>query len=229
MLVKSALITQFSGSIGGLTGSHNRGGQYFRARTVPTNPSSPEQVVVRGATANLVNLWQSALVADQRDLWDTYALNVPFVNRLGDAKFLSGINQYVRSNVGRIQAGLARIDDAPVVFNTGDFTPVTIVPTESSQLIALAFDNTDVWATESGSILSLYISRPQNDTINYFQGPYRFAGFIEGDDTTPPTSPGSIAAPFAFIEAQKIFGYVRVSRVDARLSAKQDVQSLAFA
>ncbi|KKM06452.1 hypothetical protein LCGC14_1743870, partial [marine sediment metagenome] len=47
MLFKSGLITQGSGSIGGLTASHNRGGMYFRARTIPTNPATSFQTVVR--------------------------------------------------------------------------------------------------------------------------------------------------------------------------------------
>ena len=228
MLFKSGIITQGSGSFGGLTASHNRGGMYFRARTIPTNPNTAFQVVVRVATANLVNLWQSILTQAQRDEWEVYAANVAFINRLGDPTFLSGLNQYVRSNVPRIQAGLTRLDDAPSVFNTGDFTQVTFVATETAQITSIAFDNTDVWANETGSSLVVYISRPQNDTINFFQGPYRFAGTIDGDDTTPPTSPAAVPAPFAFVEDQKLFGYVRVTRVDARLSTKQDFETISL-
>ena len=218
MLVKSALITQFSGSIGGLTGSHNRGGQYFRARTIPTNPGTPFQNAVRQFVADLVNLWNNTLTQAERDAWDNYAVNVPFVNRLGDQTFLSGLNQYVRSNVPRLQAALARIDDAPIVFNTGDFTQTTFVPTAAADTLGLGFTDTDAWANEDDAAMLLYGARPRNPTINFFKGPYRFADLVAGDAITPPTSPASITSPFPLAADQKAFAYVRVTRADGRLS-----------
>ncbi len=227
MLIKSALMTQFSGSIGGLTGSHNRGGQYLRARTIPTNPGTPQQNAVRQFVADLVNLWQSTLTADQREAWNTYALNTAFINRLGDQTFLSGLNQYVRSNVPRLQASLPRIDDGPQIFTTGDFTQTSAGFVAASDDILLAFTDTDAWANEDASAMLLYSSRPQNQTINYFKGPYRFAGTVLGDAITPPTSPATIPAAFVFVVDQKIFAYVRVTRADGRLSTLFRMEGIA--
>ena len=85
MLIKSQLITQASGSIGGLVGSHNAGGMYFRARTIPVNPGSAAQIAVRNIVAQLTAAWTADLTAAQRTAWQTYADNVPTTNRLGDS------------------------------------------------------------------------------------------------------------------------------------------------
>ena len=229
MLIKSALVTQISGSIGGMTGSHNRGGQYLRARTIPTNPGTPQQNSIRQFVADLVNLWNSTVTALQRDAWDTYAVNVAFVNRLGDQTFLSGLNQYVRSNVPRLQAGLPRVDDAPVIFNTGEFTQTAIGFSAAANDILLNFTAADAWANEDDAGMLVYGSRPKNATVNYFKGPYRFATAVLGDAITPPTSPDTSTNPFPFILGQKLFAYVRVSRADGRLSTLFRMSAIAIA
>jgi hypothetical protein len=61
--------------------------------------------------------------------------------------------------------------------------------------VSLAFTNTDAWATAVGGYLLLFASRAQNATVNFFKGPYRFAGKIAGA-ATPPTSPAVITLPF---------------------------------
>jgi hypothetical protein len=66
-----------------------------------------------------------------------------------------------------------------------------------------------------------YISRPQNITKNFFRGPYRYAGKIEGDSVTPPTSPATLVSDFPYAAGQRAFLRVRVSRADGRLSNVQ--------
>ena len=39
-IMKTTIVGPLSGSFGGLTASHNRGGQYLRQRSTPTNPNS---------------------------------------------------------------------------------------------------------------------------------------------------------------------------------------------
>jgi hypothetical protein len=219
MIYKSALMTQASGSVGGVTASHNRGGQYFRARVIPVNPGTPEQQRVRDILTGLAIRWGEKLSSAQRDTWDTYAANVPVINRLGDSVFLTGLNHYIRSNVGRFQAGLSFVDDAPSTFNLGTFTAPTITATVLTQAVTVAFDNADDWAGETDSAMLGYLSRPAGHSIHYFQGPYRYAGKIEGDDVTPPASPAPLIAPYAFAADQKLFGFFRVVRVDGRCSA----------
>ena len=44
MKFTSQVYTQASGSVGGLTYSHNRSGMYTRARSTPTDPASTLQL-----------------------------------------------------------------------------------------------------------------------------------------------------------------------------------------
>lgn len=221
MLFKSALVTQASGSVGGMTASHNKGGMYFRARSIPVNPASSFQTAVRNALGALVNIWNSVLTSTQRTGWENYAAVVYKTNPLGDQLQLSGQQWYIACNTPRIQAGLARVDTAPTQFDRGqqDET-IVITASEATQNLAISYDDTLPWADEDGSSMLLYSSRPQNPTINFFRGPYRLAGTIDGDSSTPPTSPGSIAAPFAFVAGQRIFSAVAFTRADGRLTSR---------
>ncbi|MBD3309518.1 hypothetical protein GF348_24275 [candidate division KSB3 bacterium] len=219
MKFKSNIVTQVSGSIGGLVGSHNQGGMYFRARSVPTNPQTAFQVAVRNAVTLLATAWQDTLTAAQREAWDTYAANVPLIDRLGEARNTTGIAHYVRSNVPRLQAGLARVDDGPTVFALPSFTEVTFAPAAATDDFDVSFDNTDAWANEDDAALLLYASRPQSATINFFKGPYRYAGRIDGDGSTAPTSPETIDSPFALTADLKQFYKAVLTRADGRLSS----------
>lgn len=230
MLIQSAVMTAGSGSLGGLTASHNAGGLYLRARVVPTNPNTAAQNVVRTAVADLVNLWQGTLTQVQRDAWDSYAAAVPLMGPLGSPRTVSGLNMYVRANVPRIQSGEPRVDDGPTILNLGSFTAVSVpIASAASDDLGFIFTNTDDWANEDDAAMLVYQGRPQNPTINFFRGPYRLAGVVQGDGTTPPTSPAALTAPFTFSAGQKVFTRVVVSRADGRYSNTQYVSVIAIA
>ena len=55
MLFKSAAFTQASGSVGGLTFAHNRGGMYTRARSIPVNPKTQQTGRCREAQWSQMN------------------------------------------------------------------------------------------------------------------------------------------------------------------------------
>lgn len=211
-------VASASGSMGSVTFSRNRGGPYIRNRAIPTNPNTVFQQVIRALVAQLTNLWLNVLTAAQRAAWDVYAFNVPLPNALGEPRNVGGLGMYVRSNVPRLQTTLSRVDDAPLIFNLGDFTePSIAVATPSS--VSLAFDNTDAWANETGSAMLFYFGRPQNPSINFFKGPYRFTTSAAGDDTTPPTSPEVVSVvPFPLATDQVLHIRSQVSRLDGRLS-----------
>jgi len=217
MLFKSGLVTQGSGSLGGMTISHNKGGYYIRSRTIPVNPGSPQQSTVRQALAYLSNYWVNTLSEANRALWETYAKNVTVVNPLGDAIELSGINHFVRSNTPRLQAGMTIVEAGPLVFNLGEFTAPVVTASEASQEASVAFTDTDPWAIAVGGAMFTFASRPQNPTINYFKGPYRYMSAILGA-VSPPTSPDAQALPFQAEEGNRVFVMVRVTQPDGRLS-----------
>lgn len=221
MLFKGLLITSLSGSMDGVTASRNKGGSYLRKRAIPTNPNTSNQQIVRGAMGLLTSSWNDDLTAVQRDAWQTYADNVTLTNPNGDQINVSGQNMFIRYNIPAIQVGLAIQNAAPTTFNLGPFTePTLISASAASQDLSVGFDNTDAWANETGSAMAVYISRPQNQSINFFRGPYQFSDTIDGDDTTAPTSPAAIAVPFPITDGQELFARIRVLRADGRLSSE---------
>lgn len=227
MLIKSQIFTQLSGSIGGLTASRNRGGAYVRARALPTNPNSPNQQAVRGILGDLANLWNNALTVSQRQVWGVYALNVPVINRVGASINLTGQQMYIRTNTPALQAGLSRIDDGPTTYNLGSYTNPSFGFDATADEVDVTFNDGDDWANEDDAAMLIYASRPQNATINFFKGPYRLAGLIAGDSSTPPTSPAAITAPFPAVAGQRVFVRAQVVRADGRLSAPFRGLSLA--
>lgn len=219
MKFKSPVFSQASGSIAGITYSHNRGGMYVRARSTPTNPNTPQQQTLRSIMTQLSTRWTGGLTIAQRTGWETYAANVPLIDRLGEPRTVTGMNMYNRSNVPRLQAALARIDDAPTVFDLGSFTAPSVQAIDTVAGTAdIAFATGDEWVNEDGAALLLYASRPQSQAINFYKGPFRFAAAVLGNSTTPPTSPATINLPFPVTTGQRVFFRGNVTRADGRLS-----------
>ena len=222
LIVPGPLVGDISGSVGGTTFARNAGGLYARRRTVPVNPSSTYQGTVRSALSSLVARWYTILTAAQREAWANYAAAVQLPNALGFLHNVPPLSHYIRSNVPRIQADNAAIDvvdDAPTTFGLASFNdPTPGVPSEATQNFTLDFVETDQWLDHTGACMLIYVSRPQNQTVNYFKGPYRYRQIVLGDDTTPPSSPVTVSAPFPFAAGQRLFIRVMVSREDGRLS-----------
>lgn len=226
MKFKSAVYTQVSGSVGGLTYAHNRGGMYARARSLVTNPNTEAQQAVRDAVRELTDAWTNILTDADRDAWNLYAFNTPMLNKLGDLTKRSGQNMYIRGNTPRLQATLPRVDSGPIVFDLGSFTPITMTAVATGDHISLTFDNTDEWANEDDSSLLIYQSRPQNGTKRFFAGPYQLMTRINGDGTTPPTSPVLATSLFPLAVGQRVFLRITATRADGRYSLAQSPDAL---
>lgn len=219
MLILSNLISKASGSVGGITASHNKGGMYLRARATPTNPNTTFQQNARNAMKSLTSDWSNTLTQAQRDAWAVYAANQPFTNRLGESKNIPPHSLYVRCNSPRSQNGLAVIDDAPTTYTLPTFTVTSVSASEATQLITVAFASGDAWEDDGGALL-VQASRPQSVGINSFTGPYRIADSIDGN-AIPPTSPQTVAVPFPVVEDQKLFLRISATNPDGRLSSAQ--------
>ena len=217
MKFKSALVSQVSGSVGGATFAHNQGGLYMRSRTVPTNPRSTQQVQVRTALGGLSNQWVNTLSAAQRTAWQVYSTNVKYIGPLGDSRSIGALANYNRSNVPRVQVGLPIVSNAPTNYTTGGFVQPTVTATASTSRLTVSFTGSDSWVSAAGSGMLVFVSRPQNQSINFFKGPYRLAGAITGT-ATGVASPATLALPFATSAGQKLFYRVQVSQADGRYS-----------
>lgn len=233
-LFKSHLVTQISGSVGGTTYSHTGSGLYMRARSIPVNPNTGNQLQVRSALTALVMAWLDTLTPAQRAAWNLYATNTPYTNALGDTFTISGQNAYIGSNTARLQAvsklasSLTRVDSAPVVFDRGDFT--TPVPVYSATTgLNVAFTDTDAWTGEDNAALLIFQGQPKNMSRNYFKGPYRLVGVAPGDSGSPITSPITFTAAWLAIfgyppaTGQAVWTKFVVVRADGRASSPRIV------
>ena len=224
MLFKGLLATALSGKVDGLVASHNKGGTYFRNLAIPTNPNTPQQQVVRAQFANLTAAWQDSLTQLQRDAWQLYADNVTVTNRLGDQVNISGLAMFVRNNVSRVFVAQTFNAIAPSIFNLGTITrPLLNNASEATQTADFVFSNSpsfDPWANEAGSLMLVFLSRPQNSGVQFFRGPYRFAGSLEGDPV-PPVPPFTVTVPFPILAGQKIFGRAIAMYLDSRYTVSR--------
>lgn len=227
MKFNSLVYGAVSGSIGGITYAHNQGGMYARARAVPTNPNTAQQQVMRNAIGALTTAWLSTVTALQRTGWATFAANVPVLDTLGQARTISALSWYIKANSLRLQVGLTRIDAPPTIFELATMTLPVPTIVAAGTTVSVAYTNTDGWAGEVGGSLLVYASRPQNATKNFFAGPYRFAGRVNGA-VSPPTSPAVITLPFSIGPAgsKMMFKFVAV-RADGRPSATFRVTATA--
>lgn len=235
MKFKSQLTTMVSGSINGLVGSHNRGGQYFRSRVVPTDPGTAAQTEIRNIFADLANTWANVLTPTERTGWNTYADQVPWINTLGEEIRLTGINHFIGANsvraiiTNQLGGSAPRVDTAPSSFTRGlqpQLNPITAThATGPPETISVPITWTN--ASEYGGTdqVIVYVSPPQNPGIKFFKGPYYAITSDVADAGTITASLFSSTAPNRYeqhfgpvVAGQSVFVALRVTMADGRLS-----------
>lgn len=201
MLFRGVIVGAASGKLGSMVASHNKGGQYMRARVVPSGAvASPFQAVVRNSLASLSSAWSSELDEDQRAAWENYALNVPGTNRLGDSIQLSGQNWFIGCNTPRLQAGLDRVDDAPVIFDRGNISMFPVVEALNDTGGTITFGST----LTADAVIMVYQGRPFSPGRGKYYGSMRLAttdtltGGMGSITFAPPFPTGGSANQTAF-------------------------------
>ncbi len=215
------LLTASSGSVGDVVASRNQHAPYLRPRTVPTDPATALQVIVRNHLTTCVLAWNDTLTQSDRNTWERYALAVQIYGRLGRRNRISGIAMYIRCNVPRLQADeptLTRIDVAPDLQDLGSYTPLErIVLNFNDDTIHPVFTESDAWVGDTGAAMLLYASAAKPLTRTFWRGPYRYAGPLIGGDPQL-SSPGTIPLPAGASVDQRVFVQGRVTQADGRLS-----------
>ena len=102
-----------SGSLGGLTASHNRYGYYYRARVIPTKVVNENTLTARARLVDASQHWGTLSAAEQM-AWATYAESAPITDRLGSKQVLTGHAAYVQLNARILVGGGTMIDAPPV-------------------------------------------------------------------------------------------------------------------
>ncbi len=223
-------VTQMSGSIGGTTFARNSSGNYARARTTPVNPQSSRQTAVRASLAFLADAWSQDLTPAQRDAWRDYASAVVMTNRLGESTFHSGYNHFQRSNSIRKRSALGVRADGPIILEIPAQDPtMNMTASEDLQTIAVNFDAGLAWANEDSAHCVIFQGQPQNAQVNFFDGPWRILGVLNGDSASPAVSGTQFPVDYAVGLDQRQFIYARIARADGRLSEPFRANSLVTA
>lgn len=87
-----------SGSVAGVTSSHNRFGQYRRSRAIPVQPRTPKQTATRSYLTAGSSSWRSLSDTD-RQLWNDYAAQIVRSGRLGSGYSPTGAMLYAGATV----------------------------------------------------------------------------------------------------------------------------------
>ena len=215
----SPVFSQVSGSVGGGTFAHTRGGMYLRARGKPPNSNTPRQLDVRASLSQLVTQWATVCTDAQRTAWTGWADATPRTNLIGNSFKMSGQQAFVASNTPRVQAGLPEVYTGPTTAGLAELGAVSVTAADATPgTLAVTFDATQDWATEDDGALLVYASVPQLPTINFFKGPYYLAGIVPGDAMTPPTSPATITLANATVVGQRVYWRIYATNADGRFS-----------
>lgn len=209
-------VSEIRGSSNGVTFSRNRFGQYIRQRSVPVNPQSSRQAVVRGRFSDLATRYRDVLTPAQRSAWELYASNTSWLNKLGQSVYLTAQNQFIRSNLVALAGGLTPYDDAPTEFGIPDQeTDWTPTASEATQLISVAF--TFDTSTDD-QLWVFYMGKPRSASRVFYAGPWRYIGNITGDNASPPASPQTFSVAWPIAENQLLTVYCRRLDTDGRLT-----------
>jgi len=124
-----SLVTEGSGSLGGHTLQHSKGGMQLRTKPIPRGRPSAEQYAIRSINPVLQAGWR-ALTDAQRKIWNDYAQDYGIMNAKGDKHPLSGHSLWMKYNFSWIQTGGGFLPDpsywggpilGPELVSNGDF------------------------------------------------------------------------------------------------------------
>lgn len=174
------MAAQISGSIGGTTFSHNKGGAYIRNRAIPTDPSSVAQLARRATLSTLSSTWQDLLAAE-REAWAEWSRQNPVINALGSSILLSGHQGYIKLNSKILLAGNTKIDVPPISAAPDAFTSVV----QDGDIGLGDVNLTFAPALEAGNQVELWGAITNSAGITYVENLYKFVSFSPVDEASP--------------------------------------------
>jgi len=108
-------VTEFNGSIGGVTFQKNASGNIAKLRSNPTVNPTALQAKYQTNMAQLVSRWPT-LSQVNKDSWDAFATAHDHTTPWGEIKTLSGYQWFMSINLQRLLDSLAALSIAPVFF-----------------------------------------------------------------------------------------------------------------
>lgn len=125
----TAIVDNISGKLNGTVFAKNKGGNYMRSKSKPTNPKSSSQMAVRAQFGAISSAWKG-LSEGARSAWRESASNFPYINRLGDSKVLSGFALHQKLNNNLVLIGESPLTYPPEPSSPANFSSITLATFE---------------------------------------------------------------------------------------------------
>lgn len=180
-IVTAAPVATISGSIAGQVYSHNKGGPYIRNRGIPTISTTPEALAAKSRLSTEASFW-STITTIQRAAWDSYALQRPVINALGNPRHLSGFQHFTSINSRRAFNADARLLVPPIATAPAGLLTLILDADEGLGDVDLTFTPTPLGATEH-----LYFKAAVTNSagITFVQNLLRLLPFSPAAQTSP--------------------------------------------
>lgn len=203
LIKMGTVVSEISGSIDGVTFSHNRNGRYARARVKPTNPKSVRQTAVRSQLASL-SAGYRALSTSQKTGWTSLGAQMVQTNRLGAATNLTGAQAYISVNQLKVTAGQAVVSSAPILDSPPTITSLTLTVSfttaGSVQLVSLAY--TLGGSPTATQTLRVYSTGPLSAGKSFIRkSQYRLLGTVAANAASPFVLTGLYQSTYGAITA----------------------------
>jgi hypothetical protein len=148
--------TSMSGSLGGITASHNTYGSYFRKRVKPVQPRTPAQQAVRSAFTLVSQAYRTA-GSRVTAAFTTAATTLTKSSKTGSKVTLTASALFQRVNVIRQRCGLPLLYDPPTTDTPPGFSdPVIHLFSDGTATVTFAMDEWNV----AGGCVAIQISPP---------------------------------------------------------------------
>lgn len=170
-----------SGSIGGTTFSHNRGGPYMRRRATPVTSTTAPALAAKNRMAAGSAAWQG-ITDNQRLAWKEWAQENPVNNAVGTPITLTGHQAYVGNYTRQQAAGQTPLTAPPI-----SPAPDPLVTLSGNFDIGIgAFDATyTVTPLGAAEYLWLVANVHNSPGINYVENVKRFIGVSAAAQASP--------------------------------------------
>lgn len=147
LVTPGSLVGQISGRIGAVVYSHNKGGPYVRNGTIPVTSTTPDALAAKARLGGFATNWKN-LTAGQRLAWQDWAAENPYINRLGQARPITGIAAYISLNTRLAAAGATAIADPPITPTPAPLSTFSAVVDIGSGGTSATFTPTPLAASE---------------------------------------------------------------------------------
>jgi hypothetical protein len=214
-------VTDIRGSIGGTVFSRGPAGAYARQRVKAVNPATTRQNVVRSRVSALSQYWSGSLTTAQRADWNAYASATSFLNKVGDAIFISGLACFMRLNTLLMQMGHAIQAPAPLLTGQAAKCVYPCGAVVATTQVQIGEPTAGFTKTDPLEFLVVFAGFPLSAGRTQSPFGFRYIGHIQGN-AVPPVFAQSFTWPYPAVVGQHY--PLSVTHIDlaSRVSAPSD-------